>query len=265
MVSQARVQGSDIPTPAAMKAGKTRGDPITPRWARDGVPTPSDCTPPVVGVVGYLEGRRLGHGCPSFGGVVPRARPSVVRTWRAAERSLTVTPGMVGLNDGFAHRATLAGHTVRADPPGGGGVAGCRSRTADVPPHPLHVLTCANNFTLGHVLHRPARSRTRVLDEQGCVNRMTWNQEGTLLASVSDDLTLRLWGYNYGNNSGLTAVSCTNTRHRLNLFGEGHVARTPVPSATADVGVYTLSLLSRASRPAGAQVCGSCPAAATAT
>lgn len=124
LVSQARVQGSDIPTPAAMKAGKTRGDPITPRWARDGVPTPSDCTPPVVGVVGYLEGRRLGHGCPSFGGVVPRARPSVVRTWRAAERSLTVTPGMVGLNDGFAHRATLAGHTVRADPPGGGG--GCR-------------------------------------------------------------------------------------------------------------------------------------------
>ena len=48
---------------------------------------------------------------------------------------------------------------------------------------------------------------------------MTWNRAGTLLASVSDDSTLRLWGYNYKGSGELTAVSCTPTRHALNMFG----------------------------------------------
>ena len=93
----------------------TRGYPITARWMRDGVPVPADCRAPVTSIVGYLTGRSLGHGSPPSGaGVPPRARPSVVRTWRAAERALAVTPGLVGIHEGFMHRATLLGHTVRS-------------------------------------------------------------------------------------------------------------------------------------------------------
>jgi len=49
---------------------------------------------------------------------------------------------------------------------------------------------------------------------RGCVNRLSWNAEGTMLASGSDDQRVLLWGY--PSRKQLTAI---DTGHSANIFG----------------------------------------------
>eukprot|EP00607_Mallomonas_marina_P007272 CAMPEP_0182418428 /NCGR_PEP_ID=MMETSP1167-20130531/2867_1 /TAXON_ID=2988 /ORGANISM="Mallomonas Sp, Strain CCMP3275" /LENGTH=859 /DNA_ID=CAMNT_0024592637 /DNA_START=63 /DNA_END=2642 /DNA_ORIENTATION=- len=57
----------------------------------------------------------------------------------------------------------------------------------------------------------------RVLkSHQGCINRLVWNETGTLLASVSDDLTLCLWR-SVSSRSRPSAQLLTS--HTANMFG----------------------------------------------
>lgn len=51
----------------------------------------------------------------------------------------------------------------------------------------------------------------------GCVNRLAWNPEGTLLASAGDDLHLAIWRWPRQDGEG-PAVSL-NTGHMANIFG----------------------------------------------
>lgn len=52
---------------------------------------------------------------------------------------------------------------------------------------------------------------------QGCVNRLAWNQTGTLLASASDDTDVRLWSY--PRSSALPQSLVLPTLHDANIFG----------------------------------------------
>lgn len=50
---------------------------------------------------------------------------------------------------------------------------------------------------------------------EGCVNRLAWNNAGTMLASGSDDCNIRIWDYQRGG-------ACTvldDTKHVYNIFG----------------------------------------------
>ncbi|MEW5317744.1 MAG: hypothetical protein WDW38_009020 [Sanguina aurantia] len=69
------------------------------------------------------------------------------------------------------------------------------------------------HFTLQHAL---TLSRQHVLEGHGgCVNRITWNTEGTKLLSGSDDRKLMLWDYPDTTRSPLRIT----TQHRTNIFG----------------------------------------------
>jgi WD40 repeat protein len=63
---------------------------------------------------------------------------------------------------------------------------------------------------------------------EGCVNRMTWSPDGALLASVSDDCTLRLWrtsdmhrftGQQASEDSVVQPHVTIPTQHDANIFG----------------------------------------------
>ena len=46
----------------------------------------------------------------------------------------------------------------------------------------------------GHTSHIDKLQNMRVLDgHTGCVNCLEWNKSGTILASGSDDLSIKLW------------------------------------------------------------------------
>lgn len=56
----------------------------------------------------------------------------------------------------------------------------------------------------------------------GCVNRLAWNAEGTLLASVSDDRQLLLWHYPDTHQPPLAV----QTGHTSNVFGVAFLPQT---------------------------------------
>eukprot|EP00889_Picochlorum_renovo_P000891 jgi/Picre1/27921/NNA_000883.t1 len=53
----------------------------------------------------------------------------------------------------------------------------------------------------------------RLRGHMGCVNRLAWNQDGTYLASVSDDANLMIWPYPQG------MPYTVPTLHTSNIFG----------------------------------------------
>ena len=67
---------------------------------------------------------------------------------------------------------------------------------------------------------------------KGCVNCLEWASNGMLLASGSDDLTVRLW-----NPMTHKEVKCLNTGHRSNIFSVKFIENTNnqlIASAAAD-------------------------------
>ncbi len=64
----------------------------------------------------------------------------------------------------------------------------------------------------------------------GCVNRLAWdNDDGTVLASVSDDLKIHLWPFRFdGPDSPAVAGQpfCVETLHTQNIFGVGFLPRS---------------------------------------
>ncbi|KAK3256556.1 hypothetical protein CYMTET_34314 [Cymbomonas tetramitiformis] len=67
--------------------------------------------------------------------------------------------------------------------------------------------------------HEACVSRLRLCTElrghQGCVNRISWNEEGTKLVSGSDDRSLLIWSY----SDVFTEPIEIDTGHRANIFG----------------------------------------------
>jgi len=53
----------------------------------------------------------------------------------------------------------------------------------------------------------------------GCVNRLSWNSSGTLLASVSDDTRLLLRRFAPGAPLRLATHAAIRTGHSANIFG----------------------------------------------
>ena len=54
----------------------------------------------------------------------------------------------------------------------------------------------------------------------GCVNRLEWNEDGTFLASVSDDTNIMLWPYPTGQ------AYMVSTLHEHNVFGIKFLPKT---------------------------------------
>mmetsp|Transcript_7028 Transcript_7028/g.10517 ORF Transcript_7028/g.10517 Transcript_7028/m.10517 type:complete len:120 (+) Transcript_7028:140-499(+) len=66
-----------------------------------------------------------------------------------------------------------------------------------------------------------------VLDgHTGCVNRISWNDSGTLLASGSDDLHIGVWEYPSGKKR-----SFFRTQHNKNIFGVRFLDDSTIVSA----------------------------------
>lgn len=57
--------------------------------------------------------------------------------------------------------------------------------------------------------------RKRLQGHRGCVNRLCWNDAGTLLASASDDCTVCLWNP-FGGDGPVARIA---TGHSMNIFG----------------------------------------------
>eukprot|EP01083_Nonionella_stella_P090061 251589_1 len=53
---------------------------------------------------------------------------------------------------------------------------------------------------------------------EGCVNRLAWNSQGTLLASVSDDCRIMLWNANSSTQSAHPLLQI-ESNHSSNIFG----------------------------------------------
>ena len=64
----------------------------------------------------------------------------------------------------------------------------------------------------------------------GCVNRLAWdNDDGTILASVSDDLKIHLWPFQFNGpgSPGEPGVPyVVETLHTQNIFGVGFLPRS---------------------------------------
>lgn len=64
----------------------------------------------------------------------------------------------------------------------------------------------------------------------GCVNRLAWdNDDGTVLASVSDDLKIHLWPFRFdgpGPPAEAGQPFCVETLHTQNIFGVGFLPRS---------------------------------------
>lgn len=73
---------------------------------------------------------------------------------------------------------------------------------------------------------------TELVGHKGCVNCLEWASNGMLLASGSDDLTVRLW-----NPMTHKEVKCLNSGHRSNIFSVKFIENTNnqlIASAAAD-------------------------------
>jgi WD40 repeat protein len=71
--------------------------------------------------------------------------------------------------------------------------------------------------------------RTDVLEgHDGCVNRLAWNESGSMLASASDDLKVLLWPFNYWSDPAGSAGRPfeVSTMHSGNIFGVGFLPRS---------------------------------------
>ena len=73
-------------------------------------------------------------------------------------------------------------------------------------------------------------------DHDGCVNCIEWNQEGSLLASGSDDLKIKLW-----DPFRQKLITTLNTNHRGNIFSVKYLPFTNdniIASSAADSVIY---------------------------
>lgn len=69
--------------------------------------------------------------------------------------------------------------------------------------------------SLAECLLRKTDSPTVLKGHRGCVNRLCWNEQGTLLASGSDDTRVILWSYPDWRRPAIVVP----TNHKANIFG----------------------------------------------
>ena len=69
-----------------------------------------------------------------------------------------------------------------------------------------------------------------LVGHSGCVNRLAWdNDDGTILASVSDDLRIHLWPFRFDGLDPPAEAGqpyCVETLHTQNIFGVGFLPRS---------------------------------------
>ena len=58
-----------------------------------------------------------------------------------------------------------------------------------------------------------------LLGHRGCVNRLSWNESGTLLASVSDDTDLIIRKFSGDGPFSMATAAHVSTGHTNNIFG----------------------------------------------
>lgn len=91
------------------------------------------------------------------------------------------------------------------------------------------------SFTLDAA--RELRFWKSLKSHQGCVNRLCWRDDGSVLASVSDDLHLCLWNIynrNYDEGSSLRPVADITTGHESNIFGVCFVTDDAIATGAMD-------------------------------
>ncbi|EFN53955.1 hypothetical protein CHLNCDRAFT_136223 [Chlorella variabilis] len=73
---------------------------------------------------------------------------------------------------------------------------------------------------------------------QGCVNRLAWNESGSLLASGSDDRKVMLWSYPDTQRQPV----CVETEHQANIFGVRFLPQTGDSRLVTGAMDYTVQL-----------------------
>lgn len=88
-------------------------------------------------------------------------------------------------------------------------------------------------------------------EHTGCVNRLTWSEDGKVLASCSDDLHICLWNMEWNTSSPCSVIG---TSHRNNIFGikfvpqmENKIIITGAMDASVEVHTLADDLRSRIS------------------
>ncbi|CAN0838831.1 Protein ALTERED SEED GERMINATION 2 [Linum grandiflorum] len=100
------------------------------------------------------------------------------------------------------------------------------------------------NFQMHSSLIRRLSQETEMEGHQGCVNAISWNSNGSLLISGSDDTRMNIWSY-----AGRKLLHSIDTGHSANIFCTKFVPETSDElvvsgAGDAEVRVFNLSQLS---------------------
>eukprot|EP01135_Chromosphaera_perkinsii_P000457 Nk52_evm11s96 gene=Nk52_evmTU11s96 len=98
----------------------------------------------------------------------------------------------------------------------------------------------------GHNLHVKSLRQYKSLEgHNGCVNTLSWNESGSLLASGSDDRVVKIWRFHEGGESGELEegklVESIETHHVANVFGANFLpgnSDTLVVSCAGDDNIF---------------------------